>query len=117
VDDWLPAVIKSAGYLGIALLMIPENVSPAIPSELILPFAGFLVAKGDLNLLGVIASGSAGSTIGATAWYMLGRAWGVPACIGSSLVMVVGCCSMLTMSSGQKRGFASISGAPRFSEG
>jgi membrane protein DedA with SNARE-associated domain len=76
VDEWLLDVIKNAGYLGIALLMILENVIPAIPSELILPFAGFLVAKGDLNLVGVIASGSLGSTIGATAWYVLGRRWG-----------------------------------------
>ena len=76
MDDWLLDVIRSAGYLGLALLMILENVIPAIPSELILPFAGFLVAKGDLNLLGVIAFGLAGSTIGATAWYVLGRAWG-----------------------------------------
>ena len=76
MDEWLLGVIRTAGYWGIALLMILENVIPAIPSELILPFAGFLVASGDLNLMGVIASGSAGSTIGATAWYVLGRAWG-----------------------------------------
>ena len=76
MDEWLLSVIRTAGYWGIAVLMILENVIPAIPSELILPFAGFLVASGDLNLTGVIASGSAGSTIGATAWYVLGRAWG-----------------------------------------
>jgi membrane protein DedA with SNARE-associated domain len=76
VDEWLLNVIRAAGYLGIAFLMVLENVIPAIPSELILPFAGFLVAEGDLNLAGVIASGSAGSTIGAAAWYVLGRAWG-----------------------------------------
>jgi membrane protein DedA with SNARE-associated domain len=76
VDEWLLNVIRSAGYLGIALLMILENVIPAIPSELILPFAGYLVARDQLDLLGVIASGSAGSTAGATAWYVLGRAWG-----------------------------------------
>src|SRR5688572_16287873 len=55
--------------------MILENLVPAIPSELILPFAGFLVAEGDLSLAGVIASGSAGSTIGAVGWYVLGRTW------------------------------------------
>ena len=76
MDEWLLGVIRSAGYVGIALLMILENVVPAIPSELILPFAGFLVAEGHFNFVGVIASGSAGSTFGATAWYVLGRAWG-----------------------------------------
>ena len=76
MDEWLLDIIKTAGYLGIALLMILENVIPAIPSELILPFAGFLVAQRELTLIGVVASGSAGSVVGATAWYVLGRAWG-----------------------------------------
>lgn len=76
MDEWLLGVIKTAGYLGIALLMVLENVIPAIPSELILPFAGFLVARGELSLWGVVAAGSVGSTAGATAWYVLGRTWG-----------------------------------------
>jgi membrane protein DedA with SNARE-associated domain len=75
MDEWLLSVIKTAGYLGIALLMILENAIPAIPSELILPFAGYLVAREELNLAGVIASGSAGSTFGASIWYLLGRRW------------------------------------------
>ena len=76
MDEWLLGVIKTAGYLGIALLMILENVVPAIPSELILPFAGFLVARGEFSLWGVVAAGSVGSTVGATAWYVVGRRWG-----------------------------------------
>jgi membrane protein DedA with SNARE-associated domain len=76
VDEWLLDIIKSAGYLGIALLMLLENVIPAIPSELILPFAGYLVARGELDFWGVVASGSTGSVAGATAWYVLGRKWG-----------------------------------------
>lgn len=76
MDDWLLDIIKNGGYVGIALLMILENLIPIIPSELILPFAGFLVAEGEMSFVGVITSASAGSTIGATAWYALGRAWG-----------------------------------------
>lgn len=76
MDEWLLGVIESAGYAGLALLMILENLIPAIPSELILPFAGFLVAEGQLGFAGVIASAGAGSTVGATGWYLLGRAWG-----------------------------------------
>jgi membrane protein DedA with SNARE-associated domain len=75
MDEWLLSVIKTAGYLGIAFLMILENAIPAIPSELILPFAGYLVARDELNLTGVVASGSAGSTFGASIWYLLGRKW------------------------------------------
>jgi membrane protein DedA with SNARE-associated domain len=76
VDEWLLRIISTAGYVGVAALMLLENVIPAIPSELILPFAGYLTARGELDLIGVIASGSAGSTAGATVWFYLGRAWG-----------------------------------------
>ena len=76
VDEWLLGIIEAAGYAGLALLMIVENLIPAIPSELILPFAGFLVADGQLGFAGVIASAAAGSTVGAAGWYLLGRAWG-----------------------------------------
>ena len=76
MDEWLLEIISTAGYAGVAALMFIENVIPAIPSELILPFAGYLSARGQLDLVGVIASGSAGSASGATVWFVLGRAWG-----------------------------------------
>ena len=76
MDEWLLKVIATAGYVGVAALMLLENIIPAIPSELILPFAGYLSARGELDLARVIASGSAGSAAGATVWYALGRAWG-----------------------------------------
>lgn len=76
MDEWLLRIISTAGYAGVAALMFLENVIPAIPSELILPFAGYLSARGELDLAGVIASGSTGSAAGATVWYVLGRSWG-----------------------------------------
>ena len=76
MDQWLLGIIERAGYAGLALLMILENIVPAIPSELILPVAGFLVADGQLGFAGVVASAGAGSTLGATAWYFVGRSWG-----------------------------------------
>ena len=76
MDEWLLRIISTAGYAGVAALMFIENVIPAIPSELILPFAGYLSARGELDLAGVIASGSAGSASGATVWFLLGRSWG-----------------------------------------
>jgi len=39
--DWLKGIVESSGYVGIALLMLAENVFPPIPSELIMPLAGF----------------------------------------------------------------------------
>ncbi|XDA97021.1 DedA family protein [Sulfitobacter sp. LCG007] len=67
--DWITALIGQAGYLGIALLMFAENVFPPIPSELIMPLAGFLVHKGQLGFLPVMIAGSVGSLAGAWLWY------------------------------------------------
>jgi membrane protein DedA with SNARE-associated domain len=66
-------LIGKGGYLGIFLLMILENVFPPIPSELIMPFAGYEAALGDLSLPLVILAGSLGSLIGVWLWYELAR--------------------------------------------
>ena len=71
--DWITGFISSTGYLGIALLMFAENVFPPIPSELIMPFAGFVAARGELNPLGVLVAGVVGSLLGAVPWYLGGR--------------------------------------------
>ncbi|KHK93734.1 DedA family protein [Novosphingobium malaysiense] len=71
--NWITHLIDQFGYAGIALLMFLENVFPPIPSELIMPLAGFDAERGDLNIVLVILSGSAGSLAGATLWYFVGR--------------------------------------------
>ncbi len=68
--------IEDHGYLGIALLMLAENLFPPMPSELIMPFAGFLAARGDLRPELVVAAGALGALIGALPWYFAGRALG-----------------------------------------
>ena len=65
--------LEEAGYLGIALLMFLENLFPPIPSELIMPLAGFEAARGTKSLPLVILSGSAGSIAGALFWYYVGK--------------------------------------------
>lgn len=75
MTDLVTALVES-GYLGIALLMLLENLFPPIPSELVMPLAGFAAGQGRLNLLGVIAAGSAGSLAGASFWYVLARRYG-----------------------------------------
>lgn len=74
--EWIVDVLAQAGYLGVALLMLAENLFPPIPSELIMPLAGFVAARGDLSLLGVIAAGTFGSVLGALPWYWAGRKFG-----------------------------------------
>jgi len=66
-------LVESGGYLAIAALMFAENVFPPIPSELIMPLAGFAAARGDLNLFLAIAAGAAGSLAGAFFWYGVGH--------------------------------------------
>lgn len=65
--------IRQFGALGVTLLMFAENVFPPIPSEIIMPLAGFLASSGDLNLAAVIVGGTFGSVAGATIWYYVGR--------------------------------------------
>ena len=71
--DWITGLVERTGYLGIALLMLAENVFPPIPSELIMPMAGFTAARGELNMVGVVVAGTAGSLAGALLWYYIGR--------------------------------------------
>jgi membrane protein DedA with SNARE-associated domain len=71
--DWITSLVSQTGYLGIALLMLAENVFPPIPSELIMPLAGFTAARGELNIVGVVVAGMAGSIAGALLWYCIGR--------------------------------------------
>jgi membrane protein DedA with SNARE-associated domain len=76
--DWIVAVIARLGYVGVALLTFLENVFPPIPSELVIPLAGFVAARGELQIAAVIAIATAGSLAGATAWYVLGQRIGEP---------------------------------------
>lgn len=71
--DWITRAVETTGYLGVLLLMLAENVFPPIPSELIMPMAGFTAAQGRLSLIGVVLAGTIGSILGALFWYMLGR--------------------------------------------
>ncbi len=69
--------INSLGYVGIALLMALENIIPPIPSELIMPLAGFTVTQGKMSFFAVVVAGTIGSVVGATPWYFLGKYWGL----------------------------------------
>lgn len=78
MTDWVVEVINSLGYLGLAALMLVECVFPPIPSEAILPFAGFSVAQGDMNYVAAVAAATAGSVVGNLILYLAGRWGGVP---------------------------------------
>lgn len=65
--------INSTGYFAIVLLMFAENIFPPLPSEFIMPLAGFVVSKNELSFVGVVAAGVAGSVVGAVLYYYLGN--------------------------------------------
>lgn len=65
-------IIRATGYLGIAFLMFIENLFPPIPSEVVMPFAGFLVDKGEMSFAGVMIAGTIGAGLGAVAIYYIG---------------------------------------------
>jgi membrane protein DedA with SNARE-associated domain len=72
--DWVTDVVDSLGYIGVALLVALENVFPPIPSEIILPFAGFVARDGGATLPGMIAAATVGSLLGAIVLYGI-AAW------------------------------------------
>lgn len=77
MTDWIIQTISELGYLGIFLVMLAESIFPPIPSELIIPFAGFAAANGDLNLYGVLLTATIGAVVGMLPWYFAGRFFGL----------------------------------------
>ncbi len=75
VAAWITATISGGGYAGIAVLMALESACLPIPSELVMPFAGYLASTGRFSLWGVALAGAVGCNIGSTVAYVVG-AWG-----------------------------------------
>ncbi|MCL2508445.1 MAG: DedA family protein [Oscillospiraceae bacterium] len=66
-------IMNKFGYIGVALLIMLENVFPPIPSEIILTFGGFMTTYADMNVWGVTLAATAGSLAGAVVLYIVGR--------------------------------------------
>jgi membrane protein DedA with SNARE-associated domain len=71
-------VIDSGGYAGIVALMAIESACIPLPSEIIMPFAGYLVYKGSFNLLWVATAGALGCNLGSVVAYWIGAKGGRP---------------------------------------
>lgn len=72
LEPWARHVMESLGYVGIALLVALENLVPPIPSEVILPLAGFFVSRGTFQFALVVVAATAGSVLGAWVLYAVG---------------------------------------------
>ena len=67
LGEFVKWLIDSGGYLGIFVAMAIESALIPLPSELIMPFAGALVADGKLDFVGISVAGAAGSVMAARA--------------------------------------------------
>jgi membrane protein DedA with SNARE-associated domain len=76
MGGWITGTLSSMGYIGVVWLTFLENVFPPIPSELIMPLAGYLVAQGRMTMVGAVLAGTAGSILGALLLYYVGRWYG-----------------------------------------
>jgi len=74
VSGWVVDVVELLGPFGVGLLVLLENLFPPVPSEIILPLAGYLAGTGRMDVVTVIVAATLGSVLGALALYLLG-AW------------------------------------------
>ena len=75
--DLIVEIIAVSGLLGVAALMFAENVFPPIPSEVIMPLAGFAAARGEFSLWALVLAGTFGAVAGAWVGYEAGRRLGM----------------------------------------
>jgi membrane protein DedA with SNARE-associated domain len=73
IDEWVVSVMEALGLLGVGLMVALENLVPPIPSEIILPLAGFTASRGEFTVAGAIIATTVGSVVGALVLYFLGR--------------------------------------------
>lgn len=78
MTGWVTDAVATGGPLMLVVVMFVENVFPPIPSELVLPLAGYLVEQGALNPVAAIAASTLGSVLGAVVLYEAGRHGGRP---------------------------------------
>lgn len=78
LSDWIVGVISGMGYPGLFLLMAGESACLPIPSEVVLPFAGYIAFKGDFNQVAVVLIATVGQVFGALVAYYVGALGGRP---------------------------------------
>jgi membrane protein DedA with SNARE-associated domain len=78
LTQWAEQLLHDGGYLVLGFLILVENLLPPIPSEVLLPLAGFQVSQGTLAFAPAVAAATAGSVLGALLLYAAGRLGGRP---------------------------------------
>ena len=78
ITNFITSTVDTLGYFGVALLMAIESAAIPLPSEIIMPFAGFLVNEGRFTLFGLSVAGALGSVVGSLITYGIGFYGGRP---------------------------------------
>lgn len=78
LSGFIVATISLLGYSGVVLLMAIESACIPLPSEIIMPFSGYLVSRGEMNLWGVGVAGAVGCVLGSLVAYWVGMYGGRP---------------------------------------
>src|ERR1700752_4577971 len=78
LSSFIVATISALGYSGVVLLMAIESACIPLPSEIIMPFAGYLVSRGEMNIWGVGVAGAVGCVLGSLVAYWVGMYGGRP---------------------------------------
>jgi len=78
LSGFIVATISALGYSGVVLLMAIESACIPLPSEIIMPFSGYLVSTGEMNLWGVAIAGAVGCVLGSLVAYWVGMYGGRP---------------------------------------
>ena len=78
LSSFIVATISALGYSGVVLLMAIESACIPLPSEIIMPFSGYLVSRGEMNLWGVAIAGAVGCVLGSLVAYWVGMYGGRP---------------------------------------
>ncbi len=79
IAAWIIAAISAGGYAGVALLMAIESACIPLPSEVIMPFAGYLASTGRFTVWGAALAGAIGCNLGSAVAYAVGARGGRPA--------------------------------------
>ncbi|NLF92018.1 MAG: DedA family protein, partial [Corynebacterium marinum] len=76
IVEWVVSLMGTLGAPGVGIAILLENLFPPIPSEVVLPLAGFAAARGELNVYAAFIWATVGSVLGAFLLYWLGAAFG-----------------------------------------
>ncbi len=77
VLDWVVTLMRTIGAPGVGVATALETVFPPVPSEVVLPLAGFTASQGYYTVVAAVAWATAGSVVGAVVLFYLGRVWGL----------------------------------------